>query len=100
MRPPISPPCPILTSSRRWCSFARPPSSTTTDRRSRSQFIAEYPFDTSRAIISLIFNGAFQRHRHVRCELAYSGGTIPMLRPWLTALAEAATGNSVYPRQR
>lgn len=53
-------------------------------------FIAEYPFDTTRTIISLIFNGVFTRHPNIRWHFAHAGGTIPMLRLRLTALAGAA----------
>jgi hypothetical protein len=52
-------------------------------------FIAEYPFDTTSTIISLIFNGLFERHRH-GWHCAHAGGTIPMLGLRLTATADAA----------
>ena len=53
-------------------------------------FIAEYPFDTTRAIISLLINGSFERYRAVRWHFAHGGGTVPMLRARLNALAAAA----------
>jgi predicted TIM-barrel fold metal-dependent hydrolase len=53
-------------------------------------FIAEYPFDTTRTIISLLFNGVFDRHRNIRWQFAHGGGTIPMLRARLTVLAANA----------
>ena len=43
-------------------------------------FVAEYPFDTTRTIISLLFNGTFDRHRGIRWHFAHGGGTVPMLR--------------------
>ncbi len=52
-------------------------------------FIAEYPFDTTRAIISLLINGSFERHRGIRWHFAHGGGTVPMLRARLNALAAA-----------
>jgi 6-methylsalicylate decarboxylase len=53
-------------------------------------FIAEYPFDTTRTIISLLINGTFARHRAIRWHFAHGGGTAPMLRARLNALAAAA----------
>jgi len=53
-------------------------------------FIAEYPFDTTRAIISLLINGSFERFRAIRWHFAHGGGTVPMLRARLNALVAAA----------
>lgn len=39
----------------------------------------EYDFDTSRAIVSLLVNGAFTRYPNLRFIFTHSGGTIPML---------------------
>ncbi len=39
----------------------------------------EYDFDTSRAIVSLLVNGAFTRFPNIRFIFTHSGGTIPML---------------------
>ncbi len=52
-------------------------------------FVAEYPFDTTRAIISLLVNGSFDRHRSIRWQFAHGGGTVPMLRARLNALVAA-----------
>lgn len=52
--------------------------------------IAEYPFDTTRAIISLIFNGAFARHPRIRWHFAHGGGTLPMHTLRLSSLAANA----------
>ena len=52
--------------------------------------VVEFPFDTTRAIISLIFNGVFDRHPRIRWHFAHGGGTIAMLRLRLQALARNA----------
>jgi 6-methylsalicylate decarboxylase len=57
---------------------------------SMPDFLAEYPFDTTRAIISLMFNGAFSQFPNIRWQFAHLGGTIPMIRERLTTLAANA----------
>src|SRR5208283_5009822 len=52
-------------------------------------FIAEYPVDTTRAFMSLLVNGVFETHPHIRWQFAHGGGTLPMLRARL-AVASAA----------
>jgi len=53
-------------------------------------FVAEYPFETTRAIVSLMFNGAFTRWPKIRWHFAHGGGCIPMIRSRLTVLAANA----------
>ncbi len=52
--------------------------------------IAEYPFDTTRTILSLIFNGVFVRHPGIRWHFAHGGGTLPMHRLRAASLAANA----------
>jgi len=69
------------------------PASITAERKpdlSVPGFIAEYPFDTTRAFMSLLFNGVFETHPHIRWHFAHGGGTLPMLRARLAAASAAA----------
>lgn len=54
---------------------------------SMPDFVAEYPFDTTRAIISLMFNGAFNRWPKIRWHFAHGGGCVPMVRARLSVIA-------------
>jgi predicted TIM-barrel fold metal-dependent hydrolase len=48
-------------------------------------FVVEFPFDTTRAAVNLIFSGAPTRFSNVRFILAHAGGTLPYLAPRLEA---------------
>ncbi|MBL6456652.1 amidohydrolase [Belnapia sp. T6] len=39
----------------------------------------EFPFDTTRAVASLLFSGVLARHRRMRCVFSHAGGTVPFL---------------------
>jgi 6-methylsalicylate decarboxylase len=69
------------------------PSLVTDDEKpsySMPDFLAEYPFDTTRSIISLMFNGTFSQFPNIRWQFAHLGGTVPMIRARLTTLAANA----------
>lgn len=46
----------------------------------------EFPFDTTRAIASLMFSGTFSRCRDIRFIFSHAGGTIPFLAERLARL--------------
>lgn len=49
--------------------------------------LMEFPFDTTRAIASLLFNGTFARYPDVRFVFTHGGGTLPMLAHRIVELA-------------
>lgn len=77
---------------RRCWVFVHPTAVSDNDRPSYQipNFIAEYPFDTTRAFISLLFNGSFKRYPNIRWQFAHGGGTVPMLQFRLETLAHFA----------
>jgi 6-methylsalicylate decarboxylase len=42
-------------------------------------FMIEYPFDTTRAAVNLLFSGALERFADIRFILSHAGGTLPFL---------------------
>lgn len=49
--------------------------------------LVEFPFDTTRAICSLLFNGIFERYPRIRFIFTHGGGTLPMLAHRIVELA-------------
>ena len=46
----------------------------------------EYPFDTTRAAVNLLFSGALERFANIRFILSHAGGTLPFLA-WRLSVA-------------
>ena len=49
-------------------------------------FMIEYPFDTTRAAVNLLFAGALERFANIRFILSHAGGTLPFLA-WRLSVA-------------
>lgn len=50
--------------------------------------VAEFPIETTRAVMSLLFSGTLDRHPGLKLILSHAGGTVPFLAP---RIAHAAT---------
>lgn len=48
----------------------------------------EYPYDTGRAVMSLLFNGAFAKHRNIKWLFSHSGGAVPVLAERVVTLTK------------
>ncbi len=55
--------------------------------------LIEYPHDTSRAVLSLLFSGTFMRFRDIRWIFSHAGGTIPMLVGRIRTLSQNTVKN-------
>jgi predicted TIM-barrel fold metal-dependent hydrolase len=62
-------------------AFVHPTSVAAIDKPSTGlpDFLTEFPFDTTRTIVSLLTNNCFERFPEIRWHFAHGGGTIPML---------------------
>lgn len=51
-------------------------------------WLYEFPFDTTRAVVNLIYSGTLERSPSVRLQVAHLGGTAPFLADRIASLAE------------
>ncbi len=66
-------------------------------------FVVEYVFDTTRAIVNLIFTGMLQRCPNIRVIVAHGGGAVPFLAQRISMLEghrQARTVTGVIPTLR
>lgn len=57
----------------------------------------EFPFDTTRAIVSLLFGGTFARCRDIRWIFSHAGGTVPFLAERIGRLANVPRFKDAVP---
>ncbi len=62
----------------------------------------DFPFDTTRAVVSLLYSGAFARCRDIRFIFSHAGGTVPFLAERIARLGarpgfKEAVPNGVLP---
>ena len=60
--------------------------------------IAEFPFDTTRAILSLVFSGRTSQNSDIRFIFTHGGGTIPFLADRVASLARRPTAKELAAR--
>jgi predicted TIM-barrel fold metal-dependent hydrolase len=69
-------------------------------------FMMEYLFDTTRAVVNLIFSGAIERFPRIRFILPHAGGLVPYfawrlsVSPMIDKRLEQITRDEVYARLR
>jgi predicted TIM-barrel fold metal-dependent hydrolase len=60
--------------------------------------IAEFPFDTTRSIMSLLFSGTLSCNQNIRCIFSHGGGTVPYLADRIASLARRPTATHLAAR--
>jgi 6-methylsalicylate decarboxylase len=63
-------------------------------------WLQEFPFDTTRAIVDLVFSGALDRFRRLRIQVAHLGGTAPFLAHRIASLGRRDAAFGGYPPER
>jgi predicted TIM-barrel fold metal-dependent hydrolase len=60
--------------------------------------LLEFPFDTTRAIASLLYNGAFTRWPRIRWIFSHGGGALPAVHSRLIAASLRTPGDPRFPQ--
>jgi predicted TIM-barrel fold metal-dependent hydrolase len=58
-----------------------------------SAAVIEYPQDTTRTVLDLLFSGTFVRYRNIRWIFSHGGGTLPAMAGRVRQLAQAEVRN-------
>jgi predicted TIM-barrel fold metal-dependent hydrolase len=53
----------------------------------------EFPQDTTRAVVNLVFSGTLERFPRIRFQLSHLGGTLPFLAQRIAMFGEQTSGN-------